>query len=102
MEIDDRTLLYKILYMGFLDIRIAACEEKPHIGFFRISDFLHNLPSQLELAGRENNDGVVYKNIMTELRERARIINCETWLNHAIQNIKENWKPIESESEECQ
>jgi|GEM_PF-601573 len=94
MEIDDRTLLFKVLYMGFLDIRVNAYEEKPHIGLIRIADFLHNLSSQLEIAGRKSDNDECYKQIFIDLCERARIKNCEPWLNYAIQNIRNNTKLV--------
>ena len=85
---DEKTLLHQLLYVAFMDIRDASCEKKWHTDFYRLPHFLHNLPLQLERV-QEIEGG--YSKIMRDLKERSRILDCESWLNNAIHNIT-NWE----------
>ena len=81
---DEKTLLHQQLYVAFMDIRNASCENKWHADFYRLLHFLHNLPLQLERV-QEIEGG--YSKIMRELKERSQILDCESWLDNAIENI---------------
>jgi hypothetical protein len=89
---DEKTLLHQLLYVAFMDIRNASCEKKWHADFYRLPHFLHNLPLQLERV-QEIEGG--YPKIMRDLKERSRILDCESWLDNAIKNIID-WEKIKT------
>jgi hypothetical protein len=84
---DDRTLIYKLLYQAFVDIRAAAYESKSNKAIFKIADIFHNIPLQLERV--EKGQGS-HKEILEDLRERSRRRECESWLDNAIRNIMQS------------
>lgn len=82
---DDRTLIYDLMYQAFIDIRHAAHEGRSLKAIFKVANLFHNVPSQVERIERENGD---FSEILAELKVRAQLFGCESWLNNAIQNFQ--------------
>ncbi len=89
---DDRTLVYDLMYQAFVDIRYAAYEEKSHQAIFKVADLFHNVPLQIERIERESGD---FSKILTKLKRRAQLSGCESWLNNVIRNFQDRHRPIE-------
>jgi len=85
----DRDILYQILVFALIDIRTAAYEEKSHKAIFLVADLIHNLP--LQLASAESGNGV-FNAILSQLKKRAKIKKCDTWLDGVIQDLSEKGK----------
>lgn len=80
----DRELLYQILAFAFIDIRTEAYKQKSYKGIFLVADLVHNLPFQL--ASAENN-GAGFNDILSQLKERAKLKECDTWLEGLIDDL---------------
>lgn len=73
----------RILSRGLLDIRIASIDGN-NTAVFLIADFLHQVPCQMEHILRE---GGAYCQIVSSLRERAKIKGMEKWLDNALRDM---------------
>lgn len=82
---DDRNLVYQLVYRAFLDIRVAAYNEKSHKAIFKIANVFHDVPLMIERAEREN---AVFDKIIEDIRYKARQQGCESWLANAISNAE--------------
>jgi hypothetical protein len=74
---DNRKVLYDLLYNALINIR----EEAYTIGnkrIFGLADFVHNLPSMLEMAG---DDKQKLDAILKELEIKAEHDGYKSWLD---------------------
>jgi hypothetical protein len=86
---DDRMLVYDLMYQAFIDIRYAAHEGKSLKAIFKVANLFHNVPSQIERIEREKGD---FSEILTSLKMRSQLSGCESWLNNAILNFRDRHK----------
>lgn len=79
----DKEYILKILYIAFLDIRIASYSKDSHTCFV-LSDIFHNIPLHMNRADKGE---ISYTDIVTMIRERCEERNCLPWLENAQANI---------------
>ncbi|ALG68898.1 hypothetical protein [Beggiatoa leptomitoformis] len=72
---DNRALAYDLIRQAFLDIRYFSYSEKGYKGIFKVTNLLHNLPSEIEIIERENGD---FSEIIEKLKERAQMLDCKS------------------------
>ena len=82
----DRDTLLKILYRGFLDIRLAArggnlpAAEK-------LSNLLHTIPLAIVKCG---DDPSCDRELLHDLFNRAAVLGMSKWVEVALHDIKMN------------
>lgn len=83
---DSKTLIYKLIYQAFLDIRSAAqnCDKNANTIAYKLSDVFHNVPLQLNRVESEGGD---YEKVLLDIRERAKRAQCEGWLDNVIRQL---------------
>ena len=81
---DKRKLIYHLLHRAFVDIRMAAHENKDSKGFYRIADLFHNVP--LALNRLDHDEGSVDE-LFEEIVTRAKRNGSQKWLEHAVGEI---------------
>jgi hypothetical protein len=75
----DREILLELMFRAMIEIRADAYESKSTKAF-KLADLFHNLPAQLLQETDE-------REMLEQLRERARIKGVEPWLDHACAEI---------------
>lgn len=88
---NDRMLVYKLMYQAFLDIRWASSEEKSYKAIFKVAYLFHNVPLQIERVERGEGN---FLEILANLNAQAKRIGCESWLNNAIRNFRNQQAPL--------
>lgn len=81
---NHKTIIYKLIYHAFLDIRSAAQSGEPNTAALKLSEVFHNVPLQLNRVDTEGGD---YEEILVDIRERAKRAKCEAWLDNVIQQL---------------
>jgi hypothetical protein len=79
---DDREIVYKILYRAFVDFRYHF-HSMPESMYYKISNVLHNVPLQLMLSSNSDN----YSKILRDIEHRAIENGVKQWLDVAIRDI---------------
>lgn len=82
----NKEYVLKLLYIAFLDIRVASYEHDHHTCFV-LADIFHNIPLRINLAEKGEQG---YEEIVTYIREKCEARNCLTWLENARANL-ERW-----------
>ena len=77
-----KTLIFKLMYQAFLDIRVASYKKTGSEGIFKIADLFHNIPLKVDNISNE----VEYEIILFDLKKGAKFRGCESWLNNAIEH----------------
>ncbi len=77
---DSKTLIYKLIYQTFLDIRTASYEGKGINGIFKLADLFHNVPLRLSKISDDKD----YEDLLADLKEKAKLKGCDSWLDSAI------------------
>ena len=80
---DSKTLICRLLYRAFLDLRIEATEIK-NSRMFNIADLFHAVPLQIERAERGE---ISYDDILKCLTDKASARNALQWLDNAKKDI---------------
>lgn len=81
MEI--KTIVHMLIYHALLDIRAASYENKGSKGIFKLADLFHNIPLRLNKISNEEE----YEALLLELRKKAQLKGCDSWLENAIKQI---------------
>ena len=82
---DNRILIYVLMYQAFIDIRNTAYEGKSYDAIFKVANLFHNIPSKIEYLEREKED---FSEMVAALKIRSQMLGCESWLNNAIHNFQ--------------
>jgi hypothetical protein len=81
-----KTLIYKLMYYAFLDIRSSTRSDDVNLVVaYRLADVFHNVPLQLNRVENENGD---YETILLDIRERAKRAKCEAWIDNVIKHFE--------------
>lgn len=80
---ESRTLLHRVLYQALVDVRLEAHEGQDN-NLFCIADLFHNIPLRIDLALRGEDS---FDEVLSWLRRRAQINECEAWLDQAIEVV---------------
>jgi hypothetical protein len=81
---NDREMIYRLMYESLLEIRDAARESRD-TRIFRLADLLHNVPLQLErvIEGKKT-----YDQVLQSVRARAKETGCEKWVEQSLADLK--------------
>ena len=79
----DEYVILKIIARGLLDIRIASLAENSKASF-AISDFIHNIPYQLNSALQGDRN---FQLVLLNIKQYAEIKGMSCWLNNVLEDI---------------
>lgn len=77
-------LVYGLMSRAFLNIRVAAHEDKGQKGIFKLADLFHNVPARLERLERE---GSGFDELMNQVFAHADRNGSRAWLDDAISKV---------------
>lgn len=80
---NDKERILKLLYIAFLEIRIASYAKDSNACFI-LSDVFHNIPLEIDRADRGE---MSYADIIVTIQRRCEERKCISWLNNANSNI---------------
>jgi hypothetical protein len=79
----DKEYILKLMYIAFLDIRVASYSQKNHTCFV-LADIFHNVPLQMNRAEKGEMN---YADIVMWIRKKCEERKCLSWLENATANI---------------
>lgn len=80
----DKEFILKLMYVAFIDIRIASQARDSHT-CFALADIFHNVPLQMIKADKGE---IKYEDILIWINNKCVEKQCLHWLNNAEGNIK--------------
>jgi len=89
IEISTEELVYRLVYMAFLEIREASREENLNRARLEKSaDVFHNVPLQLYLVSKGELSA---EDVLTDILSRARRRGVENWIVNLVDHERETW-----------
>lgn len=82
---DDDELVYRLLYLALIEIRENGRADKNKV-VYHLADLFHNVPLSMR---RAKNGEVTHSEILKSIRDHAKDIGCERWLETRIQEFCE-------------
>ncbi|MBO0795459.1 MAG: hypothetical protein J2P36_31585 [Ktedonobacteraceae bacterium] len=79
----DKERILKLMYIAFLDIRIASHSQDSRTCFV-LSDIFHNIPLQMNQADKGK---ISYTDIVRWIQNKCKESNYLSWLDNATANI---------------
>ena len=79
----EKEYIFKLMYVAFLDIRIASYSQDSHTCLV-LADIFHNVPLQMNQADKGKKS---YTDIVTWIQKKCEERNCTSWLANATANI---------------
>ncbi len=86
-----RECLYRLLYLGLVDIR-ATAGVLPDKKVYHVASVFHTLPLQLLTAGDDSE----YERILSDLLAKAQKSGLDAWLLACMKNLQPPDEPIDS------
>ena len=90
----DKEYILKLMYVAFLEIRLASHSQDSQTCFI-LADIFHNIPLQINVADK---GGKSYADIIAWIQKKCEERKCLSWLDNATTNIK---GITESDCSEC-
>jgi hypothetical protein len=78
-----------LLFRALLEIRAQGDEQKSKVAF-HLADLFHNVVLDLEAAAEGR---LTYDEVLRQLEEKARAMNCERWLHAARTQVEASRPP---------
>lgn len=78
----DKEFLYKLLYQALIEIREESLSIK-NKKIFHLSNLLHSLPLILNRVKTDDE----YKEVLSELEDRAEIDGLEKWIHNVKKQL---------------
>jgi hypothetical protein len=91
VTVNAQTLLHRLLYRAFLDIRIALVTGEA-FPMFEVVDFYHNLPLAMDEAASGHRS---YESVLSDLRERANHKRCRQWFEGLVMILQDEERASE-------
>ena len=79
---ENRQIFFQILYLALIDIRERAAMTN-ETGVYNLADLFHNAAWELGRPGEGQTD---FATILDRIRERAREVGAEAWLENALRH----------------
>lgn len=79
----EKEYILKLMYLAFLDIRVASHAQESHTCFV-LSDVFHTIPLQMNRAEKGE---MSYADIITWVQRKCEERKCLSWLENASVNM---------------
>jgi len=79
----EKEYLLKLMYMAFLDIRVASHAQESHTCFV-LADLFHTIPLQMNRAEKGE---MSYADIVSWMRKTCDERKCLSWLENATAHL---------------